>query len=70
MGLLRLFLLLAIAWFVWRWLLRAAFSAPSTPRPAGEPEDYQPLTKCQVCGAHIPQPANGAARVCERCRSR
>ncbi|HZP12739.1 MAG TPA: hypothetical protein VFB36_09990 [Nevskiaceae bacterium] len=70
MGLLRLLALLAIGWFIWRWLLRAALSArPSPPAPPGK-DDYLPLTKCAICGAHIPQPQNNAAPICERCRSR
>jgi hypothetical protein len=75
MGLLRLLILFAICWFVWRLLMRAVVSSsPAAPPPrAGEQaqdHDYLPLTKCAICGAHIPQPSNNAAPICERCRSR
>ena len=74
MGLFRLFLLAAIAWLIWRVLLRAALPAqPSPPPGAGKPasrDDYQPLTQCTICGAHIPRPADDRAPICERCRSR
>ena len=70
MGLLRLLLLVAVAWFVWRLLLRAALSAPQAKPSRSGKEDYLPLAKCTLCGAHVPQPADGAAAICERCRSR
>src|SRR5581483_7646249 len=70
MGLIRLFLLLAVGWFIWRFLLRAALGArPSPPPPPGK-EDYLPLTKCAICGAHIPRPQSNAAPIGERCLSR
>lgn len=67
MGLLRLLLLIALALIAWRVLARALL--PTAPAPPRGGADYLPLTRCKVCGAHIPQPENGAAPVCERCRS-
>ena len=70
MGLLRLLLLLAVGWFIWRAVLRGAIATRPSPPRTDPPEDYLPLTKCAICGAHIPRPSNNAAPICERCRSR
>jgi hypothetical protein len=70
MGMLRLLLLLVIAWIVWRLVARALRASVGTPAPSKGDPDYVPLTRCGVCGAHIPQPAGGLAPICERCRSR
>jgi hypothetical protein len=70
MGLLRFFLLFAVGWFIWRALLRAAVSTQRPPPSRAGKEEYLPLTQCTICGAHIPQPSDSRAPICERCRSR
>jgi hypothetical protein len=68
MGLLRLLLLAAIGWFIWRLLLRASIPAQPPPSRTGK-EEYLPLTQCTICGVHIPRPPDGRAPICERCRT-
>ena len=72
MGLVRFLLLFAIAWLIWRVLLRPVLSPPTEPprQRQTRDQDYLPLTKCAICGAHIPRPSSNAAPICERCRSR
>ena len=68
MGLMRLLLLFALGWFAWRLLSRALNPPTASPRgDAAGGHDYQPLTRCSVCGTHNPQPVSGAAPICERC---
>jgi uncharacterized protein len=68
MGVLRLILLAAIVWIVWRLIARALRVAKAA-GPRSSDHDYLPLARCSVCGAHVPQPQAGAAAICERCRS-
>lgn len=70
MGVLRLLLLLTIAWIVWRFFLRALLAPGAQQRRGTGEQDYLPLTRCSVCGVHIPQPQGNAASVCERCSTR
>lgn len=81
MNLLRLLLLAAIAWLVWR-LLRGLRSAPDDPLPpppsgddGGGNEDGDPTRNferkraCSVCGAEAPQVSldtHGRCRDCAR----
>ena len=67
MGLFRFLILIFVALIAARWLLRMLAPKAQPPRP---PEQYLPLVPCKICGAHIPQSADGSAAVCERCRTR
>ena len=67
MGLFRFLLLIFVAVIAVRWLMRLLGPRPRPPR---SPEQYLPLVPCKICGAHIPQPADGSAAICERCHSR
>lgn len=68
MGLLRLLILILVVALVLRWVLRA-LRPPAAKPEVPSAEDYQKLTRCEVCGTHILPPAAGARAICERCRS-
>lgn len=66
MGLIRLLILILVVALVLRWVLRKL----NPPAPRIKEEEYQKLTRCEVCGTHIVGPVDGQRAICERCRSR
>jgi len=55
MGLVRLLLLVFIAWLVW-WLIRPLFRPESKSRQAGEAgREVENMVRCAHCGLNLPQ---------------
>jgi len=55
MGLIRLLLLVFIAWLIW-WLLRPLFRSESKSRQAGDARgEVENMVRCAHCGLNLPQ---------------
>lgn len=73
MNVIRLLILLVVAWLLWRaWrLLRAQLTAQPPPEePTPPPEatsSYEPMARCSRCGVHAPAHALSKAGLCGRC---
>ncbi|MFP5306634.1 MAG: PP0621 family protein [Gammaproteobacteria bacterium] len=65
MNVLRLLLLLAAAWLIWRIVRQVrAQLARQSPPPA---DAYEPMSQCAKCGTHLPARSLNSAGVCGRC---
>ena len=55
MGLIRLLLLLLLAWVIWQ-LIRKALVRPTDRQPPAESGmNGQRMVRCQQCGVHVPE---------------
>lgn len=69
MNLVRLLLLLAAIWVVWRLLrgnsiLPTLGRRPEAPKP---PENFEPMSRCEHCGTYLPSKALSSSGRCGRC---
>lgn len=66
MNLLRLLLLAAAIWLVWRIVRQMRGQLERKTPPAG-PDSYEPMARCAKCGTYLPARALNAQGLCGRC---
>jgi hypothetical protein len=66
MNLFRLLLLAAALWVVWR-LWRAVQARLAPPPAPGGDENFEPMARCQRCGAHLPVASLTRSGHCIKC---
>ena len=64
MNILRLLLLVAAAWLIWRIVRRGRAQLEQRRKPADE---FEPMARCAQCGTFLPARSLDAAGKCGRC---
>lgn len=65
MNILRLLIIVAAAWLVWRIVKQVRSQLPRQNPPPGDL--YEPMARCAKCGTHLPAKALNSAGLCGRC---
>lgn len=65
MNILRLLIIMAAAWLVWRIVKQVRGQLPPRNPPTGDL--YEPMARCTKCGIHLPAKALNSAGLCGRC---
>ncbi|HEY1075675.1 MAG TPA: PP0621 family protein [Fontimonas sp.] len=69
MTFLRILLLVAAAWLVWRIFrqVRAQLQAPTAPQNDVRDDHFEPMARCAQCGTHMPAKVLNSKGTCGRC---
>ncbi|QHS09963.1 hypothetical protein [Sinimarinibacterium sp. NLF-5-8] len=70
MNILRLLMLIAAGWLVWRIVrqVRSQWRPPIGGAQNPGQQDYQVMARCHQCGTHLPAQALSSDGLCGRCR--
>ena len=66
MNILRLLLLLAAVWLVWR-VVRQIRAQLARQDPAPPTDVYEPMARCAGCGTYLPVKSLNSGGLCGRC---